>query len=283
MNNLAINIFDEELEIYIKTCNINDLKVNDLNVDKQNSENIWLKKIDKNQTRSIIKNSIKQNANSKLSNAKMREISKKELKSLNFELKIQKFINLPNQIENSSNRVKFFINDANIDRRTDLNSDSENYQNSLRNRLNSQINTFVQNKNLQNSNNTSFDRRSLTELGNIDELNSEEFNINSQAISNLHKDNDQLNLNHKNSNMSNINDNNRNNSNFNSQELSDDELAFLTNSSQISDPKTYNQAINSPNSKEWIKAMDKEIKDLETQNTWNLVKPPSDAHIIDGK
>ena len=94
INNSPINVFNEELKMYIKTCNINNLKVDDLNVNKQNSENISLKRTDKNQARSIVKKSIKQNAKLKLFNSKIRKISEKELKLPNFEFKIQKFINL---------------------------------------------------------------------------------------------------------------------------------------------------------------------------------------------
>ena len=64
-----------------------------------------------------------------------------------------------------------------------------------------------------------------------------------------------------------------------------DELAMilLINHENFNDPKTYNQAMTSPNSEEWQLAMDKEIDDLSSQNTWSLVIPPPDANIIDGR
>ena len=74
-------------------------------------------------------------------------------------------------------------------------------------------------------------------------------NIDSKAISNLYKKNDQLN--HNNQIISNINDTDQNNL----QELSNDKLAFLINSNRISDSKRYNQTIYNSNSKELIKAI----------------------------
>ena len=48
-------------------------------------------------------------------------------------------------------------------------------------------------------------------------------------------------------------------------------------------PKTYNQAIKSKNCDKWKAAMDKEIKSLEDNNTYNLVSRPKDKNIIDGR
>ena len=68
-------------------------------------------------------------------------------------------------------------------------------------------------------------------------------------------------------------------------DLSDDELAFSTiqDSNIASDPITYKQAINSYNANKWQKAMEKEINDLKSQNTWSIVNLPKDKNIIKGR
>lgn len=48
-------------------------------------------------------------------------------------------------------------------------------------------------------------------------------------------------------------------------------------------PNTYNEAINSSESDEWIKAMNSEIKSLEKNKTWSIVDKPADVKIIDVK
>ncbi len=69
-----------------------------------------------------------------------------------------------------------------------------------------------------------------------------------------------------------------------SNDLSDDELAFaIINNSNINDPVTYKQAIESSNAKNWKIAMKKEIDDLKSQNTWNLVNAPKNRQIIKGR
>jgi hypothetical protein len=69
-----------------------------------------------------------------------------------------------------------------------------------------------------------------------------------------------------------------------SDDLSDDELAFaIINNSSINDPVTYKQAIESSNAKNWKIAMKKEIDDLKSQNTWNLVNAPKNRQIIKGR
>lgn len=42
---------------------------------------------------------------------------------------------------------------------------------------------------------------------------------------------------------------------------------------------TYKQAIESLNAKNWKIAMKKEIDDLKSQNTWNLVNAPKNRQI----
>ena len=65
-------------------------------------------------------------------------------------------------------------------------------------------------------------------------------------------------------------------------DFSEDELALIAENIN-SDPVTYHEAKASPDSAEWIAAMDKEINDLQIQNTWKLVKPPPNAHILDSR
>ena len=55
-------------------------------------------------------------------------------------------------------------------------------------------------------------------------------------------------------------------------DLSDDELAFHT--TYYAEPKTYKDALKNPNWDDWKKAMEKELSDLTTQNTWTLTDLP---------
>ena len=49
--------------------------------------------------------------------------------------------------------------------------------------------------------------------------------------------------------------------------MSEDELTLIIIiSSEIADPQTYKQAINSSKNKEWTKVMQKKISDLKNQN-----------------
>ena len=41
--------------------------------------------------------------------------------------------------------------------------------------------------------------------------------------------------------------------------------------------------MNSPNNKEWIEAMQKEIDELNRQNTWNLINLPNNRTVLGGK
>ncbi|KAL2235828.1 UNVERIFIED_CONTAM: Retrovirus-related Pol polyprotein from transposon TNT 1-94 [Sesamum indicum] len=49
------------------------------------------------------------------------------------------------------------------------------------------------------------------------------------------------------------------------------------------EPSTYEEALESTNSKEWITAMNEEIKALKENNTWVLVSKPKNASIVDCK
>ncbi|KAL2228857.1 UNVERIFIED_CONTAM: Retrovirus-related Pol polyprotein from transposon TNT 1-94 [Sesamum indicum] len=49
------------------------------------------------------------------------------------------------------------------------------------------------------------------------------------------------------------------------------------------EPSTYEEALESANSKEWIIAMNEEIKALKENNTWVLVSKPKNASIVDCK
>jgi transposase InsO family protein len=64
-------------------------------------------------------------------------------------------------------------------------------------------------------------------------------------------------------------------------ELSDDELAYHTGT--LDEPKTYKDALQSPKWEEWKKAMEKELFDLDTQNTWSLVDLPRDKTPLKGR
>ena len=56
------------------------------------------------------------------------------------------------------------------------------------------------------------------------------------------------------------------------EDLSDDELAFHT--AYYAEPKTYKDALKNSNWDDWKKAMEKELSDLTTQNTWTLTDLP---------
>lgn len=58
------------------------------------------------------------------------------------------------------------------------------------------------------------------------------------------------------------------------------DTAFLAMSNE---PKTYNDAINSVDSKQWIEAMDEEFDSLIKNNVWTLVNPPIEHNVTDNK
>lgn len=49
------------------------------------------------------------------------------------------------------------------------------------------------------------------------------------------------------------------------------------------EPRSYEQAIESSDHKQWEKAMDEEYDSLLRNHTWELVKPPSDQKVIDNR
>ena len=61
------------------------------------------------------------------------------------------------------------------------------------------------------------------------------------------------------------------------------QTCYHINVAAITVPNTFNQAINSPQFKNWIAAMDEEILSLHDNNTWVLVKRPQNAHVIGGR
>jgi hypothetical protein len=48
-------------------------------------------------------------------------------------------------------------------------------------------------------------------------------------------------------------------------------------------PITYNEAISSRYSRNWLEAIEKEMKSLDEMNTWKIVTPPKDAKIVKSK
>ena len=52
---------------------------------------------------------------------------------------------------------------------------------------------------------------------------------------------------------------------------------------ELNIPKTYKQALASPNSRQWQDAMDKEIKALKDNNTWKKAVAPPDTPILSGR
>jgi hypothetical protein len=48
-------------------------------------------------------------------------------------------------------------------------------------------------------------------------------------------------------------------------------------------PNTYKEAINSVNNKEWQKAMEIEIEELNKQNTWDLTTLPNNRTALKGR
>ena len=72
-----------------------------------------------------------------------------------------------------------------------------------------------------------------------------------------------------------------NNNNIDDSAFDMDELALIINLNN--EPNNYKEAISSPNNKEWIEAMQKEIDELNRQNTWNLANLPDNRTALRGK
>ncbi|RMD39150.1 hypothetical protein DV735_g5979, partial [Chaetothyriales sp. CBS 134920] len=48
-------------------------------------------------------------------------------------------------------------------------------------------------------------------------------------------------------------------------------------------PSSYKETLKSPEQDEWKQAMDRELAELDKQNTWTLVKKPADRKVLKGK
>ena len=58
---------------------------------------------------------------------------------------------------------------------------------------------------------------------------------------------------------------------------------FNTTKEDVQEPKSYNEAVNSPQAENWRKAMQTEYNSLMDNNTWTLVKEPEDQQVLPGK
>ena len=61
----------------------------------------------------------------------------------------------------------------------------------------------------------------------------------------------------------------------------DDLILVITNTNK--EPTTYIMAIKSPDSKQWLKAMEAEVVELEVQQTWDLVDLPDNREALGGR
>ncbi|KAJ7829608.1 hypothetical protein B0H13DRAFT_2679786 [Mycena leptocephala] len=55
-----------------------------------------------------------------------------------------------------------------------------------------------------------------------------------------------------------------------------DELPYI----ELPEPRTAQEALNSPQSNAWAEAMEEEINQLEKANAWDIVKPPLNANVL---
>ena len=58
---------------------------------------------------------------------------------------------------------------------------------------------------------------------------------------------------------------------------------FNTTKEDVQEPKSYNEAVNSPQAENWRKAMQTEYNSLMDNNTWTLVNEPEDQQVLPGK
>ena len=58
---------------------------------------------------------------------------------------------------------------------------------------------------------------------------------------------------------------------------------FNTTKEDVQEPKSYNEAVNSPRAENWRKAMQTEYNSLMDNNTWTLVNEPEDQQVLPGK
>jgi hypothetical protein len=121
------------------------------------------------------------------------------------------------------------------------------------------------------------DMRDIRDTRDINNNNSSNNNIlNPSNIENIIENNNIPNSQETSSSYTLDNDNNNDNSAFDI-----DELALIVNLNN--EPNNYKEAISSPNNKEWIEAMQKEINELNRQNTWNLATLPDNRTTLRGK
>ena len=66
------------------------------------------------------------------------------------------------------------------------------------------------------------------------------------------------------------------------EDLSEDELAAY-HTTTLGEPKSYKDALRDPKWDDWKKAMEKELLDLDAQNTWSLVDLPKDKIPLKGR
>ena len=57
----------------------------------------------------------------------------------------------------------------------------------------------------------------------------------------------------------------------------------MTKEENVKEPKSYNEAVNSPQAEDWRKAMQAEYDSLMNNNTWTLVDEPEDQKVLPGK
>ena len=57
----------------------------------------------------------------------------------------------------------------------------------------------------------------------------------------------------------------------------------ITKEENVQEPKSYNEAVNSPHAENWRKAMQAEYDSLMDNDTWTLVDEPKDQQVLPGK
>ena len=57
----------------------------------------------------------------------------------------------------------------------------------------------------------------------------------------------------------------------------------VTKEENVKEPKSYNEAVNSPQAEDWRKAMQVEYDSPMNNNTWTLVDEPEDQQVLPGK
>jgi hypothetical protein len=108
-----------------------------------------------------------------------------------------------------------------------------------------------------------------------------------EAENNNDNINDNINNDDDNNNEVIINNNNNDNNNnniddeeYNNNEDPDESLFHLANSIKYPVPRSYREAMNSPDREKWIEAMEREKASLYEMSTWDEIQPPKDKPII---